>query len=74
MINTQKAPKMYFRITCTVKAPNWHTEHKARQYRLIEAIDQNIISEQCAEMLDAFDNFLRFTWVSASPICLLSSN
>ena len=37
-------------------------------------IDSDYISEACAEMLDSFDNFLRYTWLNACVVCLYSSN
>lgn len=74
MTNPKQALKMTYRVPTTVKAPNWHAEHKTRQYRLINAIDADIITPETAEIFDAFDNFLRFTWVNACPVCLLSTN
>jgi len=75
MTNPKQALKMAYRVPCTIKPPQtWHAEHKARQYRLINAIDADIITPETAEIFDAFDNFLRLTWINASPICLLSSN
>jgi hypothetical protein len=74
MTNPKQALKMAYRVSTIIKAPNWHAEHKARQYRLINAIDADIITPETAEIFDAFDNFLRLTWINASPICLLSSN
>ena len=67
--------KLAYRIEITIKPrQSWQTEHKARQYRLISAIDANIITPETAEIFDAFDNFLRFCWVNACPVCLLSTN
>jgi hypothetical protein len=75
MTNPKQALKMAYRVPCTIKPPQtWQAEHKIRQYRLISAIDADLMSEQTAEMFDAFDNFLRFTWVNACPVCLLSTN
>ena len=66
--------KMSYRVSTLVKAPTWQSEHKARQYRLILAIDENILNEFTAEYFDAFDNYLRYCWVNACVPCLVCTN
>ena len=73
-VKNSMTDKMNYRIESPIPAPCWQAEHKARQYRLIIAIDSDYISEACAEMLDSFDNFLRYTWLNACVVCLYSSN
>jgi len=58
MTNPKQALKMAYRVPCTIKPPQtWQAEHKIRQYRLISAIDADLMSEQTAKCLTLLTTF-----------------